>query len=134
MKETPDSRAAANAAPKAAAERAHKLQVEEAVAEEFTGKVRIAHAIQLEGRPGLAGQQFEVWTTGGQRCLVVAQPDPATAKVIVCVSNAGAYLAKYLVNGQVREERAVETRPVTLAVEMDYWRAEWMAENQLRGL
>jgi hypothetical protein len=51
--------------------------------------------------------------------VVVADPNPITAKVIVCVDQAGTYLVKYMVNNRVREQRYVETEPIALAVELD---------------
>jgi hypothetical protein len=115
---------AANPSPRAAARAAERDQrtrdkIQEEVAKEFTAEVKTVNALDLEGEPGVAGQVFEVWTDAAGRCVVVADPNPITAKVIVCVDQAGTYLVKYMVNNRVREQRYVETEPIALAVELD---------------
>jgi hypothetical protein len=98
-------------------ERRTRDKIQEEVAREFTAEVRTVNALDLEG-DAVSGEVFEIWTADG-RCVVVAEPNPVTSKVIVCVDRAGTYVVKYLVNGRVVEQRNLETEPIALAVELD---------------
>ncbi len=104
-----------------AAERGQRTRdrIQEEVAREFTAEVKTVNALDLEGDGGTAGQVFEVWTEDGTSCLVVAEPQAISAKVIACLEQPGTYLVKYLVNGRVVEQRNLETEPIALAVELD---------------
>lgn len=102
-----------------AAERKARVQAEEAAGRGSTAEVKTVNALDLIGQPGTAGQVFEVWTTDERTCLVVTTPDPVTARVIVCMLNAGTYVAKYLIDNQVRERQTVQTETITLAIETE---------------
>ncbi|HMD69724.1 MAG TPA: hypothetical protein VKF41_00190 [Bryobacteraceae bacterium] len=110
----PSQRTAARAAER---EQRTREKIQEEVAKEYTAEVKTVNVLDLEGDAGVAGQVFEVWTPDG-RCVVVTDPNPITAKVIVCVDQPGTYLVKYLVNNQVMEQRNVATEPIALAVEL----------------
>jgi hypothetical protein len=111
----PSQRTAARAAER---EQRTREKIQEEVAKEYTAEVKTVNVLDLEGDAGVSGQVFEVWTEAAGTCVVVANPNPITAKLIVCVDQPGTYLVKYLVNNQVMEQRKVATEPISLAVEL----------------